>query len=147
MDYIYVLTLQDGTEHREYLRENAFEYYKRNHCIRIATETKDLFPTRRVIVNKQDYDLNNVDENDYIRKTTIKRRKQLLDYDNTHCKQFKLKLNLETDADVIEFLQNSGNMQGTIKELIREKIAENNAQKGLIPTYISDNILMYPIIV
>ena len=32
-----------------------------------------------------------------------------------------LKLNKETDADIIEALERSGNIQGYIKELIREK--------------------------
>ena len=40
-------------------------------------------------------------------------------YDKTHTKGIYLKLNKETDADIIEFLNNCDNVQGTIKELLR----------------------------
>lgn len=43
-------------------------------------------------------------------------------YDEAHRKDFRivnLKLNRETDADIIEKLEASGNIQGYIKNLIR----------------------------
>lgn len=43
-------------------------------------------------------------------------------YDEAHKKDFRivqLKLNRETDADIIDKLEASGNIQGYIKELIR----------------------------
>ena len=43
-------------------------------------------------------------------------------YDAKYTKQFKMKLNLKTDADIIEWLDNQPNKQGKIKELIREDI-------------------------
>lgn len=43
-------------------------------------------------------------------------------YDSTHTKQIKLKLNLETDKDIIEALDQVDNKQGYIKELIRKDI-------------------------
>ena len=43
-------------------------------------------------------------------------------YDANNTIQLKLKLNLKTDADIIEYLEKSGNKQGTIKRLIREDI-------------------------
>ena len=55
-------------------------------------------------------------------------------YDESHTKQIKLKLNLRTDADVLEWLWkkqlwNSGtSMQGEIKRLIREEIAREAAE-------------------
>lgn len=45
-------------------------------------------------------------------------------YDATHTKQIKLKLNLETDRDIIEALEGIGNKQGYIKALIRADIAK-----------------------
>ena len=36
-------------------------------------------------------------------------------------RMFHLKLNKETDADIIEALEKSGNIQGYIKEAIRER--------------------------
>ena len=51
-------------------------------------------------------------------------------YDEYHTKQIKLKLNLKTDADILDWLYkkalwNSGtSMQGEIKRLIREEIAK-----------------------
>ena len=46
-------------------------------------------------------------------------------YDEANTIQVKLKLNSNTDADIIEFLNNSGNKQGTIKKLIRDEIARS----------------------
>jgi hypothetical protein len=43
-------------------------------------------------------------------------------YDNANTKQIKLKLNVKTDADIIEALELSGNKQGYIKKLIREDL-------------------------
>ncbi len=43
-------------------------------------------------------------------------------YDETHTKQIKLKLNLETDKDILQRLEEVGNKQGYIKELIRRDI-------------------------
>lgn len=43
-------------------------------------------------------------------------------YDKQNTMQIRLKLNLKTDADILEFLEKSGNKQGTIKKLIRQEI-------------------------
>ena len=40
-------------------------------------------------------------------------------YDKAHTKGIYLKLNLETDKDIIEFLAGVENVQGYIKNLIR----------------------------
>ncbi len=41
-------------------------------------------------------------------------------YDANHTRQIKLKLNLETDRDILEQLEKVGNVQGYIKDLIRK---------------------------
>lgn len=43
-------------------------------------------------------------------------------YNETNVKQIKLNLNLKTDADIIKKLEEVGNKQGYIKELIRNNI-------------------------
>ena len=43
-------------------------------------------------------------------------------YDKTNTKKVAFKLNLKTDADIIDYLDNCDNKQGTIKRLIREEI-------------------------
>lgn len=46
-------------------------------------------------------------------------------YDKTHTKGIYLKLNKETDADIINFLSlHAGSNQGLIKELLREYMAK-----------------------
>lgn len=48
------------------------------------------------------------------------------DYDREfmkkNCKQIKLQLNKEKDKDIIQWLENQDNVNGTLKQLIREKI-------------------------
>ena len=45
-------------------------------------------------------------------------------YDSFHTKRYNIKLNLETDADIIARLKSVESMQGYIKRLIREDIAK-----------------------
>lgn len=45
------------------------------------------------------------------------------DWDKANTKQFHLKFNLRTDADILSFLKSAPNKQGLIKRLIREEIA------------------------
>ena len=54
--------------------------------------------------------------------TSEARKRATAKYDKTHTKQVMLKLNLVTDADVIERLDTVPNRQGYIKKLIREDI-------------------------
>lgn len=56
------------------------------------------------------------------------RKRAVAKYDASHTKQIKLKLNLETDKDILERLEEVGNKQGYIKALIRADI-ENNRQE------------------
>ena len=52
------------------------------------------------------------------KKATARQRR----YDETHTKGVYLKLNLETDADILEHLEKQENVQGYIKALIREDL-------------------------
>ena len=47
-------------------------------------------------------------------------------YDKEHTKQLSLKLNLRTDVDILEKLENVPSKQGYIKMLIRKDIAEED---------------------
>ena len=49
-------------------------------------------------------------------------------YDKANTKQVALKLNRSTDADILEWLAEVGNVQGYIKQLIRRDIAYQKAQ-------------------
>ena len=43
-------------------------------------------------------------------------------YDRTHTKGYCLKLNVNTDADLIEYIATLDNFQRTVKDLLREKM-------------------------
>ena len=43
-------------------------------------------------------------------------------YDDAHTVRVALKLNKKTDADILEYLEYTGNKQGAIKAAIREKM-------------------------
>ena len=51
-------------------------------------------------------------------------------YDAAHTRQIKMKLNTETDADVLAWLSAQDNMQGAIKALIRAEISRNGHERG-----------------
>ena len=46
-------------------------------------------------------------------------------YDKANTKQYHLKLNVQTDADIIEKLRQVESMQGYIKECIRKALKAN----------------------
>jgi len=48
--------------------------------------------------------------------------KASMKYNAANVKQIKINLNRKTDADIIEFLEQENNVQGLIKQLIREYI-------------------------
>ena len=51
---------------------------------------------------------------------TEAQKRATVKYDSKNTKQYHLKLNLNTDADVIRQLEQQESIQGYIKELIRE---------------------------
>lgn len=58
---------------------------------------------------------------------TDAQRKAQARYDRANTKQVLLKLNRNTDGDILERLQQVGNVQGYIKALIRRDIAESGS--------------------
>ena len=56
------------------------------------------------------------------KKLLKQRSKASTKYNKTNVKQIKLNLNRKTDADIIAFLEQESNVQGLIKQLIREYI-------------------------
>lgn len=47
------------------------------------------------------------------------------EWDKTHTKQYKVKLNMNTDADIIAYLESIDNVQGFLKQLIRDEMASH----------------------
>ncbi len=47
-------------------------------------------------------------------------------YDARTAKHYSLKLNKNTDKDLIEYLEKQSNIQGYLKELIRKDMARSN---------------------
>ncbi len=58
-------------------------------------------------------------------KTSASQLKAGKKYDSANVKKYGIKLNCNTDADVIKKLSEVDNVQGYIKELIRKDIASN----------------------
>ena len=63
------------------------------------------------------------------KQLTEAKRRAIQKYDSTNTRQIHLKLNLNTDKDILARLDEVGSVQGYIKELIREDIAENTARE------------------
>ena len=51
-------------------------------------------------------------------------------YDKANTKTYALKLNLKTDADIVEFLADKPNVQGYLKQIIRRQIAYRDGTHG-----------------
>lgn len=61
---------------------------------------------------------------------TEAKRKANARYDAVNTTKVMLKLNLNTEMDIIERLEEVGNKNGYIKQLIREDIERNKEHKG-----------------
>ena len=55
-------------------------------------------------------------------------KRSIAKYDAKNTRQIKLKLNLETDKDVLDKLDQVGNKQGYIKRLIRADIKKDERE-------------------
>ncbi|MBR3237005.1 MAG: hypothetical protein IKF99_01055 [Oscillospiraceae bacterium] len=51
-------------------------------------------------------------------------------YDAQKAKRFNLKLNIETDADILRRFEEKGSVQTYIKQLIREDIRRERESRG-----------------
>lgn len=69
------------------------------------------------------------------------RVKASIKYNAKNVKQVKLNLNLKTDADIIEALTASGNMQGYIKDLIRKDINDEHQTPAITKKIIEGNFI------
>lgn len=58
-------------------------------------------------------------------KYTESMKRASIKYDNANTRQIKMKLNLKTDADILEKLDSVPNKQGYIKTLIRKDMIEH----------------------
>lgn len=53
-------------------------------------------------------------------KTSEAQKKAVRKYDAQNTKQLHFKLNIKTDADILDWLEKQENVQGYIKQLIRK---------------------------
>ena len=68
----------------------------------------------------------NARQREYLKRTGNASTKK---YQKEHVKQIALALNLKTDADILQQLEEVPNKQGYIKGLIREDIAKKKSQQ------------------
>lgn len=50
-------------------------------------------------------------------------------YDRQNTVRFSLKLNIQTDTDVIQWIRKQKSMQGAIKQLIRDEISRTDERR------------------
>lgn len=120
-ELIYQATNKYGITYQNFDRESVMSWYERNEGTKIISKTKDLFPVINVIAEKH-IDVNNLREDDTLNITTVAQRRAILKYDKKTAKGIYLKLNKETDKEIIEFLEHEENKQGLIKELILKEM-------------------------
>lgn len=127
-NYYYRVYDNCGNSHRYINRSEAFDYYRHNNGTKIETISKDLFPEIHVVIDCQGFNLEQIREDLTLKETSEALRKAVSKYDKNNTRQIAVKLNKNTDQDIIEFLDKAENKQGLIKELIRQEI---NKLKGV----------------
>lgn len=63
-------------------------------------------------------------------KITEAQKRATLKYDAKNTRQIKMKLNLTTDADILDWLDAQENKQGAIKEAIRARISDEKTPEN-----------------
>lgn len=117
---------ENGERFAHYRKNEVLDWYKEhNGCQILAHYGSGVTKNYTVIVDGKGFDIRNIREDDSLIKTEYSMRKAIDKYDKNNTKQFKMKLNKKTDADIIEFLENQENIQGTLKELIRQEIKKS----------------------
>ena len=122
---IYYAKNKYGTTFIHFDRDKIMEWYSQNDGVKIWTETKDLFPTVEIIVDKYHIDTRRIRKDNSIMKSPISRLKANDKYDKAKTKKYCLKFNLEHDKALIEKLESVANKQGYIKELISKDLQNN----------------------
>lgn len=119
---------EDNSYHVYQHREQALEGYERNDGTRIeyCSGYNGNMPQFSVLIDKPDVDIRLVrKDEDIVNKTSIAMQNAIRKYDDNNTIQVKLKLNSNTDKDIIDYLNSCGNKQGKIKELIRKEMSRN----------------------
>lgn len=122
--------LKDGQLRKYFRRSDAIRSYAENNCDKLLSFTLDLFPIYTYIINKPNFDIRNIREDDTLNVTTYGHRQSVKKYDSNNTIQVKMKLNQNTDADIIEQLDSVQNKQGYIKELIRRDMENRKIDKN-----------------
>lgn len=121
-DVYYRVYKEDGSFHSYYRATDALREYHNFNGTKIATVTKDLFPTITVVINEPGLDPERIRKDLTVKQTTEAMRRAVAKYDKENTKQVTLKLNKNTDKELIEFLDGLENKQGFIKELIKKEM-------------------------
>lgn len=64
-------------------------------------------------------------------------------YDKTHIKQYPLRMNLVYDADIIDKLSSVSNVQGYIRQLIREDIARTRTEFAPVSEPADESVILF----
>lgn len=119
-----------GEQYAHYIKNYVLDWYT-NHNGNLIQEcngdrTEKGYFKYSTIVDVKGFDVKNIREDNTLIKTSVSMRKAIDKYDKENTKQIKMKLNKNTDADIIAFLESQDNIQGKLKELIRKEIKENS---------------------
>ena len=120
---LFIVTDNEGIKHTYYDREYAYNCYE-NCGTKLETKTKSLIPVYETIIEEPNFNLERIREDLTIKETTEARRKANKKYDSANCKGYYIKLNRNTDAKIIEYLEREDiQVQTLFKELVLERIA------------------------
>lgn len=122
-------TNDKGERYSHYKREYVYEWYG-NHDGNAIYGYDGLDENLRTkfytIVDRKGFDVRNIRDDETLINTSYSMRKAIEKYDKNNTKQIKMKLNINTDKDIIDYLSSLDNVQGKLKELIRQEIKINS---------------------
>lgn len=132
-DWYYMVYKEDGSSYRFLRRQEALKEYERN-GIKLDIVYKSIDRTHKTIIDRPNIDIERVRNDLSIKKTTKNQRNAIEQWNKANTRQIALKLNKNTDADILGYLEKLENKNGFIKDLIREHIEKENEKCWYILT-------------
>lgn len=125
-EWLYIVSYRDGSEYLYTKGADAYAEYKRtDFAIAITRKSKDLFPTYQVMMSKGEFA--------YIPKkgekvADMSKKDYDMQYQKEHVKRVYFVLNKASDKDIVDFLAKQDNVNGFLKELVRDYMKKEGTE-------------------
>lgn len=126
-NWLYIVSYRDGSEYLYTKGADAYAEYKRtDFAVAITRKSKDLFPVYQTMMSKEEFAYIPKKKGDKV--SDMSKKDYDVQYQKEHVKRVYFVLNKASDKDIVDFLATKDNVNGFLKELVREKMREERSK-------------------